>query len=66
VNITAIYAFDPDADENGAWVATIQLRSERQGGGDGRCYMIDITATDSAGNPATSSCCLVVPHDQGG
>lgn len=45
---------------------TIQLRSERDGNGDGRCYTLDVVAVDSQGNSATTSCCIVVPHDRRG
>ena len=43
-----------------------QLRSERQGGGDGRKYTIVYTATDQSGNEATCTLCVTVPHDQSG
>ena len=43
-----------------------QLRSERQGGGDGRKYTIVYTATDCSGNSTTEAVCVTVPHDQGG
>lgn len=66
VDRTARFAFDPQIAPNGAWVATVQLRAERAGGGDGRCYTIDVTARDSHGNTATTSCCIVVPHDRRG
>lgn len=64
VNITARFTFDASIGERGAWVATVQLRAERAGSGDGRCYTIDVAARDSSGNPATTSCCIVVPHDR--
>jgi hypothetical protein len=38
-----------------------ELRSERQGGGDGRVYTVYYT--DSAGN--AGSCQFLVPHNQG-
>jgi hypothetical protein len=40
---------------------TFDLRSERQGGGDGRVYRVNYV--DSAG--VTGSCEFLVPHDQG-
>jgi len=43
-----------------------QLRAERDGGGGGRFYRVDYSATDSTGNRSTSSALILVPHDQGG
>jgi hypothetical protein len=40
---------------------TFALRSERQGGGDGRVYRVNFT--DDTG--ATGACEFQVPHDQG-
>jgi len=40
---------------------TFELRSERQGGGDGRVYTVSFA--DAAGN--AGSCKFLVPHDQG-
>jgi hypothetical protein len=40
---------------------TFELRSERQGGGDGRVYRVNYVDTD--GNPG--SCEFLVPHNQG-
>ncbi len=48
------------------YAGTIELRAERAGDGDGRCYTIDIGALDSNGNWAYTSCCIVVPHDRRG
>ena len=42
------------------------LRAERQGGGDGRQYVVVYTATDAAGNTSTGSAIVLVPHDQSG
>ncbi|MCI0587085.1 MAG: putative Ig domain-containing protein, partial [Planctomycetes bacterium] len=50
----------------GTYVATILLRAERQGTSDGRKYTIDVAALDSASNIATTSCCVIVPHDRRG
>ncbi len=41
------------------------LRSERQGGGDGRKYTIVYRASDHSGNTADATVCVRVPHDQG-
>jgi HYR domain-containing protein len=43
-----------------------RLRSERQGGGDGRTYTILYTASDAAGNTAMSTVTVGVPHDAPG
>jgi M6 family metalloprotease-like protein len=42
------------------------LRSERQGGGDGRKYTIVYRAFDDSGNEAWFTICVRVPHDQSG
>lgn len=48
----------PDAaGVNGA----LLLRAERQGGGDGRVYLIVLTATDYAGNTSIAATAVVVP-----
>jgi FtsP/CotA-like multicopper oxidase with cupredoxin domain len=51
--------FSPDA-KNVA-IGTLRLRAERVGSGDGRVYLIVITATDAAGNTATACHTVVVP-----
>jgi hypothetical protein len=43
----------------------LQLRSERQGGGDGRVYTIGLTVTDGSGNATSSTATVTVPHDRG-
>lgn len=43
----------------------VDLRSERQGGSDGRVYTLGYVVTDHAGNVTEGSCQVVVPHDQG-
>jgi hypothetical protein len=42
----------------------VLLRAEREGNGVGRKYTIDVSALDSSGNQATTSCCVIVPHDK--
>jgi len=42
----------------------VSLRSERQGGGDGRKYTIVYRASDASGNTADAVVCVRVPHDQ--
>lgn len=53
----------PDAE--GVGNATASLRSERDGGGDGRVYEIVFTATDESGATAEGRVQVCVPHDQG-
>jgi hypothetical protein len=42
----------------------LKLRSERQGGADGRKYTIYYQAMDMSGNVAYDTVCVRVPHDQ--
>ena len=44
----------------------VQLRAERQGGGNGRTYRLGWTAVDASGHPAEGECVVRVPHDQSG
>jgi hypothetical protein len=44
---------------------TVMLRAERLGGGSGRVYTIEISCRDIAGNAATTTATVTVPHDQG-
>jgi len=57
---------DIQGEELGTPDTEFQLRSERQGIGDGREYTIVYTVTDGAGNTATDTDIVTVPHDQGG
>ncbi len=45
---------------------SIYLKAERAGTGLGRIYTITYQAVDAAGNTATSSATVTVPHDQAG
>lgn len=52
-----------DADE-GAYVGTLRLRSEREGSGDGRIYSLATTAEDIFGQTGSDDCIVFVPHDR--
>jgi 6-phosphogluconolactonase len=58
---------DPDIIITGSGLGprVIQLRDERLGKGADRVYTLNATATDMAGNTATSVATCIVPHDQG-
>lgn len=45
---------------------SVQLRSERDGGGDGRVYTIYFKVTDAAGNVSTATAKVTVPQSQNG
>lgn len=45
---------------------SVQLRAERDGGGDGRVYTITFKVTDAAGNVATATAKVFVPQSQNG
>lgn len=51
--------------DNGDGTFDVQLRAERAGNGDGRVYTITVTATDAAGNSASASGDVTVPHSKG-
>lgn len=42
----------------------VQLRADRNGGGNGRTYTITITCRDSGGNTSTGTVTVTVPHNQ--
>jgi Ca-activated chloride channel family protein len=44
---------------------TVDVRAERQGGGDGRVYELGYRARDRSGNSVDGTCRVTVPHDQG-
>lgn len=43
----------------------VDLRSERQGGNDGRVYTLGVRARDGDGNVTDGTCTVSVAHDQG-
>jgi hypothetical protein len=62
VNGTGEGDTEPDWTVSGPHAVT--LRAERAGSGDGRVYTITIAARDTAGNTATGSTTVTVPHSQ--
>ncbi len=46
--------------------SSLELRSERQGGGNGRVYGIRFEVIDDDGNASIETCFIGVPHDQRG
>jgi len=73
--ILSIYSDEPE-DSNGDGNTmndieivdghTFRLRSERQGGGNGRVFGVTFMVTDSAGNTSEEECAVSVPRDQSG
>ncbi len=61
----AVYGNDNASPADAADIGpgTLQLRSERQGNGTGRVYLVVVTATD-AGGSSSDVCTVAVPHDQ--
>lgn len=57
-------ATEPDIVFDGAQL--VNLRSERQGGSNGRVYTLGWSATDASGNVSEGTCHVVVPHDGSG
>jgi hypothetical protein len=45
---------------------SVQLRSEREGGGNGRVYTIALRVTDASGNVSTATVKVTVPKSQNG
>jgi hypothetical protein len=62
-------SFDPNNPEivitpNGSGGFVVQLQADRLGTGSGGLYTLNATATDMAGNTATTTANCTVPHDQ--
>jgi len=74
VNITSISCDEPeDAAGDGHTgedivigpdCRSVALSAERQGGGNGRVYTINLALADASGNIATASYQVLVPHDK--
>jgi hypothetical protein len=73
ITITGIHQDEPVAtapDSPGPDAALlggdrIEIRAERDGGGNGRVYHVDFTATDSAGGACQGELLVTVPHNNG-
>ncbi len=78
INDVVIFKVTSDEPENGggdgntlndiviaANCKSVQLRSERQGSGNGRVYTIHFRVTDAQGNVATATAKVKVPKSQG-
>ncbi len=46
--------------------SSFELRSERDGTGNGRVYGVNFKVTDASGNQTSGTCYFTVPHDQSG
>jgi hypothetical protein len=76
VRITSVTSDEPDnAEADGNTIndiviandcKSVQLRSERQGDGNGRVYTITFKVTDASGNVGTATAKVTVPHSQNG
>jgi hypothetical protein len=73
ITVTSIFQDEPvqgpgsgntSPDATGVGTSTPSVRAERDGGGDGRVYHINFTATGASGS-CTGSVTVGVPHDQG-
>jgi hypothetical protein len=68
LSVSSIFQDEPVAggpDGTGVGTSTPAVRSERDGGGDGRVYHLAFTATNSTGGTCTGTVTVGVPHDQG-
>lgn len=75
--ILSIYSDEPEDDRGNGDGKTVddiiilgnhefEVRSERQGKGNGRVYGVNFIITDEAGNSTGGTCLIGVPHDQSG
>lgn len=55
------------AGAGATWAESLAVEARRAGGDrDGRLYRVTATVTDAAGNTATATTTIIVPHDQRG
>jgi hypothetical protein len=67
ITVTSIFQDEPTSgapDATGVGTGNPSVRAERDGGGNGRVYHINFTATGASGS-CTGSVTVGVPHDQG-
>jgi hypothetical protein len=57
---------DTCPDATGLGTDTVNLRAERAGGGDGRVYHVQFTASDGRGASCTGEVTVCVAHDHAG
>ncbi|MCH7963353.1 MAG: T9SS type A sorting domain-containing protein [Bacteroidetes bacterium] len=55
----------PDIVIVGPDCKSVQLRKQRQGGGNGRVYTITLAADDESGNTGTTTCQVTIPPNTG-
>ncbi|HEX5087286.1 MAG TPA: AGE family epimerase/isomerase [Nocardioides sp.] len=58
-------ADEPSDDDIVVDAGTVMVRAVRDGGGDGRTYLMTVVALDVAGNQTVAQGTCVVPHDRG-
>jgi hypothetical protein len=67
VRVTSVRQDEPlsgkGANASGIGTATVRLRADRAGGGDGRVYHLSFTAEDPLGASCTGEATVCVPHD---
>jgi len=71
-SLLSVTSNEPDSGQgdiqgfvNGTPSVAGQLRAQRTGSGTGRVYTLTYGGTDQAGNSATCTTTVTVPHDQG-
>jgi hypothetical protein len=70
MTVTGIFQDEPVGDEStgpdgrGVGTATAEIRSDRDGGGDGRVYHIFFEAVDATGGTCSGVVRVGVTHDQ--
>lgn len=64
ISVTSNEAVGGSPDWEITGLLALKLRAEREGSGNGRIYTITVRSTDDAGNSATATVEVAVPHDQ--
>jgi hypothetical protein len=67
--IVSVESSEPGGENSPDWQITgnltVNLRSERDGSGNGRVYTSTVECTDKSGNSLSETAIVTVPHDQG-